>query len=296
MTLFIHTANLGDVVSSVAVIKGVARQSPVEVLLRKSFRGLFAGEENIVEVSEAQLRPHYDQVIDLDSSKVSRRIVEQIESPEKIGRYLNWVRRLKYSSIYSRQVPKHAHDHIVKDYSPVAETLGLNPLAIPHLKPLPFSSELGLWWQKNQREGSKGDKWIIVHGEASNPIRSLPEEMLISYIQQGIARNQRVLLIGEPSSYLESVLAKVGEVVIHRSFTIAELKSILPLAETFIGPDSGPLHLAAALGVKCIGIYGPTLPRQYAPLSPSLEVVEKEFSCRPCNQNRPCRFERRCLH
>ena len=34
---------------------------------------------------------------------------------------------------------------------------------------------------------------------------------------------------------------------------------------TFIGNDSGPMHLSAAMGLRTIGLFGPTDPRQYGP-------------------------------
>jgi heptosyltransferase-1 len=46
---------------------------------------------------------------------------------------------------------------------------------------------------------------------------------------------------------------------------LRELAGILQQAEVVIGADTGPLHLAAALGTKVIGLYGPTDPRRNGP-------------------------------
>ena len=56
--------------------------------------------------------------------------------------------------------------------------------------------------------------------------------------------------------------------------TLRELAGILRTAEVVIGGDTGPLHLAAALGSKVIGLYGPTDPRRNGPYGPRSRVVD----------------------
>lgn len=48
---------------------------------------------------------------------------------------------------------------------------------------------------------------------------------------------------------------------------LRELAGLLQKAEVVIGADTGPLHLAAALGTKVVGLYGPTDPRRNGPYS-----------------------------
>jgi heptosyltransferase-1 len=58
---------------------------------------------------------------------------------------------------------------------------------------------------------------------------------------------------------------------------LRELAGILRSAEVVIGADTGPLHLAAALGTKVVGLYGPTDPRRNGPYG-QLERVIDRFS------------------
>jgi len=61
--------------------------------------------------------------------------------------------------------------------------------------------------------------------------------------------------------------------------------------------DSGLLHVAAALGTKAIGIFGPTSPWHWAPLNPLAEVIETmtDVPCRPCHKP-VCRYgHHRCM-
>lgn len=56
--------------------------------------------------------------------------------------------------------------------------------------------------------------------------------------------------------------------------TLRELAGILRTAEVVIGGDTGPLHLAAALGSRVIGLYGPTDPRRNGPCGLRSRVID----------------------
>ena len=63
-----------------------------------------------------------------------------------------------------------------------------------------------------------------------------------------------------------------------RSFTITELIALTRRARLFIGGDTGPLHLAAALRVPVVGIYGPTDPARNGPYGTRSVVLRSEES------------------
>src|SRR4029077_19830834 len=85
-----------------------------------------------------------------------------------------------------------------------------------------------------------------------------------------------------------------------RDLTSNDLRNaILALAssELCISNDSGLLHVAAAIGTKSIGIFGPTSPYHWAPLNPIEAAVETrtEVVCRPCHKPE-CRMQHhRCM-
>jgi heptosyltransferase II len=60
----------------------------------------------------------------------------------------------------------------------------------------------------------------------------------------------------------------------------------LASATTAISNDSGLLHVAAALGIPTVGIFGPTSPWHWAPLNPLAATVEtaSPLECRPCHK------------
>ena len=56
---------------------------------------------------------------------------------------------------------------------------------------------------------------------------------------------------------------------------LRELAWLLKNAEAVIGGDTGPLHLAAALGTKVVGLYGPTDPRRNGPYGQLAHVIDR---------------------
>jgi heptosyltransferase-3 len=55
---------------------------------------------------------------------------------------------------------------------------------------------------------------------------------------------------------------------------LPELAAVLQQCQLFLGHDSGPSHLAAAVGTRCVLLYGPTDPRVWAPTNSGVRVLE----------------------
>jgi len=66
---------------------------------------------------------------------------------------------------------------------------------------------------------------------------------------------------------------------------LPELVALLARARVLVSNDSGPVHLASALGVPVLGLYGPNSPALYGPLSPSSAAFYDAPPCSPCITN-----------
>jgi ADP-heptose:LPS heptosyltransferase len=71
------------------------------------------------------------------------------------------------------------------------------------------------------------------------------------------------------------------------------LAAVLERLTLLVTGDTGPMHLAAAVGTPVLAIFGPSLPTRYAPLSPRSRIVRIDIHCSPCNLMR--RPPARCL-
>ena len=66
--------------------------------------------------------------------------------------------------------------------------------------------------------------------------------------------------------------------------SIRELFFILRRLRAFVGPDSGPAHVAAEMGVPTLFLYsGTNVFDQWRPLSPAATVLRHEVPCSPCH-------------
>ncbi len=70
---------------------------------------------------------------------------------------------------------------------------------------------------------------------------------------------------------------------------------LLSGADAFVGNDSGPLHLAAALGVKHVGLFGPADPRVTAPPTAYGIHCYQRIECSPCDQRGCIRPNDSCM-
>jgi heptosyltransferase-2 len=64
---------------------------------------------------------------------------------------------------------------------------------------------------------------------------------------------------------------------------------LLSICDGFIGNDSGSMHLAGALGIPTVAIFGSTNPNRTGPLGPKTRVIYRKLECSPCLA-RTCRF------
>lgn len=75
--------------------------------------------------------------------------------------------------------------------------------------------------------------------------------------------------------------------------TLAQLAAVLTRADVLISGDSGPMHIASALGTPLVAIHGPTDPALSGPLGPRAVILRSPIWCSPCYQAREtadCRF------
>ncbi len=68
--------------------------------------------------------------------------------------------------------------------------------------------------------------------------------------------------------------------------TVRHLMGMIASCDLFVGNNSGPLHIAGALGVPTVSVMGPTDPARFAPRGPADRVVRKEVPCSPCMRGR----------
>jgi ADP-heptose:LPS heptosyltransferase len=84
-----------------------------------------------------------------------------------------------------------------------------------------------------------------------------------------------------------------GAAIITPQTTIADTVALARGATVMVSGDTGPTHIAAAVGTPIVGIYGPTRPERNGPWRPG-DVSVRAPSCE-CHHLRDCRRSRMCL-
>jgi len=111
--------------------------------------------------------------------------------------------------------------------------------------------------------------------------------------------NALIILIGSPDEYQlgESIIQEAGGLNIINLMgktTIYQLPAMLSMVDILIANDSGPLHLAIAVGTRAVGIYGPTDSFRTGVYGDKAAQVKLNLPCQPC-MKRSCRKGLVCL-
>jgi heptosyltransferase-2 len=135
-------------------------------------------------------------------------------------------------------------------------------------------------------------------GAALGPAKLWPSERIAALATRLEARGIHPVLLGSPeaSGLADAVQAAAkGSIrsLVGRDHP-ALLAALLSEFAALVAADSGPAHIAAAVGVAAVTLFGPTDPRLTAPLGPRQRPVWRQPSCSPCFL-RECPIDHRCL-
>ena len=100
----------------------------------------------------------------------------------------------------------------------------------------------------------------------------------------------RVIVVGteEDRPLAQGICSRVGEQALDWTgrTSLVELAALLHRSALLLTNDSGPMHLAAALGTPVVAVFGPTNPSRTGPYSDRAVVVRSAVPCAPCYQRR----------
>ena len=148
-----------------------------------------------------------------------------------------------------------------------------------------------------------GKPLVVVHPGSSNPAKIWPPENfggLIKKIKDDL--DCEVVLLGslEEKTLSAKVLNTAGVDVLDLTakLNLKELAALLGKASLYIGNDNGPMHMAAALKVPVVAIFGRNIPgvspRRWRPWGEGHTVFHKDPGCDPCYDTE-CPYEFKCL-
>jgi heptosyltransferase-2 len=197
------------------------------------------------------------------------------------------------------------------------ELLDLGDAALAALEFAPDAAQEARWgllpaWGPGRAAaiGNGPPVWVFAPGSTYGDAKVWPQARAAAFVGRAVGeRGLRLALVGDGSArpfadwlraetgaaWREDLAGPAGVVDLVGRTSVAELASLLLAAAAFVGNDSGVMHLAGALGVPTVGLFGSTNPDWTAPLGPATRVLAAAgFPCRPCYR-RTCNQERFCL-
>jgi len=141
--------------------------------------------------------------------------------------------------------------------------------------------------------GRRSGALVVLHPGASTESKRWPAEHFAAVCDAVQERGLgRVLLLGGPreGAWLAGVCAhmRTPAAVLNEVLSIRELAAVLQQADLFVGNDSGPTHLAAAVGTRVVALFGAASPVQWGPLGQGHVVVRPPMPCTPCPRAGDC--------
>jgi heptosyltransferase-2 len=110
-----------------------------------------------------------------------------------------------------------------------------------------------------------------------------------------VSSGRRVVLVGDARdrAITAPIAASLGSECVDAvgNSTLMQSAALIAQCESFVGNDSGLMHLAEAVGVPVVALFGPTVREfGYAPSLPTSTTIERRLACRPCSRNgaAPC--------
>ncbi len=82
---------------------------------------------------------------------------------------------------------------------------------------------------------------------------------------------------------VEALRSVRPELIDTMELSLDSLARALEEVEIFVGVDTGPTHMAAALGAKVIALFGPTSPTRWGPIGETHQILSLNLSCAPCS-------------
>ncbi len=133
-------------------------------------------------------------------------------------------------------------------------------------------------------------RWVAMLVSARWATKRWPVASFVSVAQQLRRQGIPVVVIGAASERAEAqdVAIRSGALDLSGQTSLTVLPALLQAAACLVTNDSGPMHVAAAMGTPVVAMYGPTSAVRTGPYGSRHRVLTAAVACRPCF-SRTCR-------
>ncbi len=254
----------------------------------------FGGVFGYVRAVAFLRRQHYDVALDLQGLIKSAVWAKLSGARRVIGFHRDHVREAQAAALYTDEVVPPPSAHVIKKNLALAHALGAaeSTLDFP-LQPTaaaPTREAIG-------RAGGAG-RYIVINPGAAWPNKRWPADRFgeLATLLAGRHGLGSIITWGPAEQELAESVAHSSGGAAHLAppTSIADLAVLLRDAALVVSGDTGPLHIAAAMGTPVVGLYGPTWPERNGPWDPADEVISRADVC-VCHHKRRCLLGKPCI-
>jgi ADP-heptose:LPS heptosyltransferase len=153
----------------------------------------------------------------------------------------------------------------------------------------------------NHHGVTRDDPVIAIHPGSGSQKKMWPLERFLT-LAEGLATahgGQILFVVGPGEEHIKErlfTMIRGKPWFVLSGLSLPLLGAILEQACVFVGNDSGISHMAAAVGVPVVTLFGPTDPVVWAPLGGDVTVIRRSLPCSPCDRRTMAQCEhQRCL-
>jgi len=212
----------------------------------------------------------FDVALDLQGLIKSGVLIGLTRAPLRIGFGAGWCReRLSVLATNRRVTPPAQARHVVDQYLSLVEALGIKDRVLEFRLPSDPAAETRLDEFFAGAGLKPGNRVAVLNPGAGRAEKRWPLEHFRALAGALVAEGRaRVIVVWGPGEEaVARAIASAGgpHVFLAPPTDLLALIALLRRASVVVAADTGPLHLAAALGTPCVGLYGPTRAERNGP-------------------------------
>ena len=234
---------------------------------------------------------HYDLVVHLTDHPrgawISRYCQARWAVARKIGKRGNWWQNA-FTHFFS--TPRHALRHIAETNLDSLRCIGLHPgqgeRSLTMVAGKPAEARLTLLLQDL---GLDTTPFIHIHPASRWHFKCWPVEKMVELIDILHSNGHRIVLSAAPDAAematIDAIQAQLKQPALSLAgqLSLKELAALTSRARLFIGVDSAPMHIAAAMGTPTVALFGPSGDKEWGPWAVAHRIVASDsHPCRPC--------------
>jgi heptosyltransferase I len=224
----------------------------------------------------AELRGRrFDALLQMQVALRSNLLSLGIKADQRIG-YDRARSKDLHGLVINQRIPARNGEHVLDAIGSFCEPLGLKQSQVRWNIPIPDEA---LAWAAEQLPGDTPT--LLVSPTSSHALRNWRAERYAAVIDHANARGWRVALVGGPSAderaMADAVLASCRHPPLDLTGkdSLKKLLAMLGRAQMLLSPDSGPMHMANAVGTRVLGLHAASNPDRSGPYSDRRWCVNK---------------------